>query len=79
MTGFCRSCGTPVYWLAHSRTGKRAPIDIEEGFGGNIAVDLDSETYSLVPKGTSPSPNRHRNHFATCAFAASHHKEGTHA
>jgi hypothetical protein len=74
ITALCRSCGTPIYWLRHHVTGKLAPIDIEEGFGGNITIDLDAAEYTIVPKGSSPSPNRHRNHFATCPQAAKHHK-----
>jgi hypothetical protein len=74
VTAFCRSCGVPVYWLHHARTGNMAPIDIEEGFGGNITIDLHREEYTIVPKGSAPSGDRHRNHFATCPNAAKHHK-----
>jgi hypothetical protein len=74
VTALCRSCGSPIYWLHHARTGNLAPIDIEEGFGGNITIDLQLDRYTIVPKGSAPSGDRHRNHFATCPNAAKHHK-----
>ena len=74
VTALCRSCGAPVYWLRHARTGNLAPIDIEEGFGGNITIDLWREEYTIVPKGSAPSSDRHRNHFSTCEYGSKHHK-----
>lgn len=73
----CRSCGAPVVWLRHERTGKAAPIDaIAVREGGNILLDRAAGTYRLVPQG---EPARHPmlyiNHFAVYPHAAQHKRK----
>jgi hypothetical protein len=75
----CRSCGASVYWLKHHETGKLAPIDAEPVPDGNIVIE--GETYKILAKdllalaeGFGDDIPRHKNHFATCPNAATHHK-----
>jgi len=65
----CNSCGEPLYWLAHERTGKPAPIEVKQNSErGNIAVDLTARTYRIVPKEERAQQSEwlHLNHFVEC-------------
>ncbi len=66
ITGICRFCGSPVYWLTNPKTGKKSPIDIEEGWSGTVTIDLNKEEYSILPKGSPVGSDRHRLHRLTC-------------
>jgi hypothetical protein len=73
----CASCEPALYWLKHVRTGNAAPIEVEGGIAGNIAVDLDAGTWRIVPPA-------HRyeyevlyfNHYAHCPQASAWRKAG---
>ena len=71
----CASCGAPIVWLKHERTGRAAPIDAHETPGGNIEVNLIAGTYRLVP--AVPGVRAHTNHFSICPQAPVWHKAGT--
>jgi len=61
----CASCGAPIVWARHERTGKPAPIDKHPRPGGNVEVmqTLDGVTYRIVKPGPGAALT---NHFATC-------------
>lgn len=63
---FCRQtgCGTAIFFLTNARTGKVAPIDVAVVPNGNIDVDEEAETYSVVQP--APDVARHVNHWWTC-------------
>lgn len=64
----CTSCGEPIRWLAHERTGKAAPIEVKMSDRGNIAVNLTVRTYRIVPKDERLHQLDwlHLNHFVEC-------------
>jgi hypothetical protein len=66
----CRSCSAEIYWLAHIKSRKLAPIDVEPVLGGNVVVALDTGEYSL--KRTNAEAKGYVNHFATCPNAEQH-------
>ena len=62
-----RGCHADVYHLTYPATGKSAPIDVEISPDGNVAVDLDAGTYSIVPKAERAfRDDLHKNHWVTC-------------
>ena len=58
----CRSCGAPVIWATHARTGRPAPLDADPRPDGDLA--LTGTTYRHAAPGDPPP--RYRSHFATC-------------
>lgn len=64
----CRSCGAPVIWRKHVRTGRPMPIDWEPSPKGNLVL-LGADSYGLVASGLEGSPGCHLSHFATCPKA----------
>ena len=68
-TSACTSCGAPIYWLKHEKTGKLAPIDAAPSANGNCLVNLQDSTYRLA---LGQSGTLYTNHFATCPQAATH-------
>lgn len=74
----CRSCGAPVIWLQHIKTGKPAPIDAEPSPVGNIYIGA---TYMIVPAGRRGEyPGQlHTNHFMTCPHAKTWARSGYHS
>lgn len=77
----CGSCGEPVLWLKHARTGRPAPIESRtDAERGNILVDLDAGTYAIIPAGPEREQHRgwlHLNHFVTCPQAKTWRKAGS--
>ncbi len=75
----CKSCSAPILWLRNPKTGRMAPIDAASRPNGQIGVDLERQEYALCPAAMSRvecgvHAHHHTNHFATCPFAAMHHK-----
>lgn len=73
----CGSCGEPIWWLKSDKTGKPAPIEVKPSDTGNIAVNLLSGEYHIVPaifRAEQVVP-LHLNHFATCPQAKVWHKQ----
>jgi hypothetical protein len=66
---FCRSCGAEIWWLAHARTAKKAPIDVVPDEKGNVIVSLEDGQYQLATLTEGPG-ERFTNHFQTCVDAA---------
>lgn len=63
----CRSCGAPVVWAKHYRTGKSAPMNAESSDdGGFVIVDEEGTTTYRPPWGDEGTLPRHTSHFATC-------------
>ncbi|MDP9350374.1 MAG: hypothetical protein M3P51_02360 [Chloroflexota bacterium] len=65
----CRSCGAPVIWLRHDRTGNLAPIDAEPGGNGNCLPIPSGHYVNLTPLEMLDPDNQgkvHTNHFQTC-------------
>ena len=77
----CRSCGAPVVWRRHAKTGKWAPIDATPAAEGNVVMLARSDRYAIVPRGELGQDDarpRYTPHFATCPHAAAHRaREGT--
>ena len=67
----CGSCGEPLYWLKHERTGKSAPIEQKCTDHGNVEINLMRGTYRIVPKEERAAYLgwMHLNHFAECPQA----------
>jgi hypothetical protein len=59
-------CRAPIMWVKHYRTNKAAPIDATAAPGGNIAIDEESFTYSVVPEAEREGRMLYTNHWATC-------------
>ena len=74
----CGSCGEPIYWLKHVRSGKPAPIEIKTSANGNILVDVSHGTYGMaLPAEKVAYPEHlHLNHFATCPQAKTWARHG---
>jgi hypothetical protein len=67
----CRYCGATIFWAKHKRTEKPAPIDDEASSDGNIALDLEEETYTVLTgtpleEARARGQHLHTNHFMTC-------------
>lgn len=69
----CRSCGAPILWRTHHRTGKLAPIDAEPSPFGNVAL-LPGERYAIATKDgpwhAGDTGERRTSHYATCPQAS---------
>jgi hypothetical protein len=65
----CKSCGAPIEW-AHTKNGKRIPLDPGTVENGNITVADDGIAY-IWPAGEGDRVS----HFATCEFAKDHRKK----
>ena len=73
----CASCNTSIYWLRHERTGTRAPIEVQGGIAGNIAIDLDAGTWRIVPPAKRYEYELlYFNHYAHCPQAQVWRKAG---
>lgn len=78
----CLSCGTQFWMLRYLRTGKSNPIECEPTAGGNVLVDLEAGTYSIVPASqlaaARQDPERRRqlhiSHFVGCPAAPSYRR-----
>ena len=71
----CASCNTPIYKLRHERTGNPAPIDVEPGAAGNVAIDLEAGTWRIVPAAQrSEYELLSFNHYAHCPQASAWRK-----
>lgn len=68
-TKSCRSCGAPVVFAQHSRTGKRAPLEPDPA--GRFTI-VHPHYFQAGPN-VAPE-HRWTNHFATCIGAAEHRK-----
>ena len=69
----CRgpNCDTEIVWLESNKTGKKAPIEDEAVYEGNIRVDLDAGTYKVlanpdIGRARLAGEKLHLNHFARC-------------
>ena len=72
------SCGASVWFLRHERTGKVAPINVAPTPGGNIAVDLATCVYRLIPAcDRQEGALHHTNHFMDCPVAAVYTRHGS--
>jgi hypothetical protein len=75
MSDVCRSCQAPVWQLRHERTGNFAPIEQATDPTGNVLVDLEAGTYTVVGQvadrvaALDRGLQLHRNHFARCPHA----------
>jgi hypothetical protein len=80
----CGSCGALIWWLAHEKTGKPAPIECEPSEAGNIIVNLLTERYRMLKSDAAQAirdayegeytPPLHFNHFARCPQSKSWRK-----
>lgn len=69
----CSSCGAPIVWRRHERTGNLAPIDVRTEPAGNVIL-LSGERYRVLSKAdlareAEPRTPRYMPHFATCPQA----------
>lgn len=69
----CESCGAPIVWRAHSKTGKLAPIDAAPNPDGNAYL-MPGGRYGLVTArereaGFLPRTPLYMPHYATCPQA----------
>lgn len=56
----CRSCGVEIVWLAHERTKKPAPIEVEPRVDGNVyLVAWDDALETFVPTGIGRATHYH--------------------
>jgi hypothetical protein len=66
----CATCGAPIRWAVHERTGWRAPLDASPDMEGPIALLPDGERYRVVAPaertGSFPDDPRFTNHWQTC-------------
>ena len=74
----CGSCGEPIYWLKHQRTGKAAPIEVKVTPAGNILTDVVRGTYCIANAAEKLSYPEwlHLNHFASCPQAKTWKRHG---
>lgn len=73
----CRTCGAPVVFLRHIRTGKVAPIETTPSPDGDVAVGAQ---YMIVPALQRDAYRArgellYKNHYATCPQARFWHAE----
>jgi len=78
----CRSCQVEVYDLLYLRTGKTAPIEVRPSANGNVLIDLEAGTYSIVTGEALALAGRgqaelHVNHYVSCPQAAAWHARST--
>lgn len=65
----CRTCKAEVIFLAHDKTGRLAPIELEPRPNGRFKVDLDNLTYTTHYGMVGSGDVLHENHYATCPHA----------
>jgi hypothetical protein len=68
----CRSCGTPVIFAEHSRTGRHAPLQPDPAGRWTIVWPH----YFLASENVPPE-HRYTSHFARCPGAAGHRRRPT--
>jgi hypothetical protein len=78
----CRTCGKPIAWYEHHRSGTAMPLDVTPSPAGNIIIV--NEKAVVLTKGdprwhTYPSSDRRTSHFATCSSAAQWRRKRTSA
>lgn len=75
---FCKSCGSPIYWLLNDNTQGKAPIDAVADPGGNCVILDDGVHYHVLHKGeVAPDPKKvHTSHLQTCLKASQFTKKG---
>jgi hypothetical protein len=61
----CRSCGAPVWFLRHERSGKLAPVEQATSPAGNAVANLPEASYRLARAGDEPAERRWMHHI-TC-------------
>jgi hypothetical protein len=77
VTATCRSCGAPIVWATHVRTGKRAPLDASPSATGFIELEPLARTYRILGDWEREQlaahlgrvPLLYTNHFAICPQA----------
>ena len=74
----CGSCGEPIIWLKHQRTGKPAPIEAKIDPMGNILTDVAHGTYCIAnaQERVCYPEQLHLNHFVTCPQAKTWARHG---
>lgn len=80
----CGSCGKAIYFLKHVRSGLLAPIEAEPLPGGNIRIELDADSYTVLRKTeleaqrlADPHGVLHVNHYMRCPQRAAWHRRGS--
>jgi hypothetical protein len=63
----CKSCGAPIEW-AHTKNGKRVPLDPGTAENGNLRLDDDGVVHHAPGEGDRVT------HFATCPNAKAHRR-----
>lgn len=83
MTTHCNSCGAPIIWLKHAKTGKPAPINAALDLAGNIVIYPEQGIYVMVSphemagfRLAYPDKEFHLNHFASCPQAKTWARHG---
>lgn len=71
-TQACRSCGAPVVFARHSRTGKMAPLERDPA---GVFTIVHPEYFKASPN-VGPE-HRWSSHFARCSGAAAHRRTPT--
>lgn len=64
----CRDCDEPCFW-ARTEHGKSMLVNANTVLGGNLELDLSSETHLVVHVKRDPNVHRYVSHFATCPAA----------
>lgn len=67
----CSLCWAEIEWFKTER-GRPMPVDPAPHPDGNLRLDYDTGTASVVKKGSEPG--LHMSHFATCVSAAKFRK-----
>lgn len=65
--GTCRSCGAPVVWSEHARTGKRAPLQVDPT--GTFVIPAGEGYRSIRTEDVRAGRARYSNHYSTCPEA----------
>jgi len=76
MTGACTSCGAPIVWASHVRTGNTMPFDAQPvpGEVWRIAEQAGVLVAIHEPQGVLEGEDAYRPHWATCPNAAQHRR-----
>lgn len=66
----CQYCETMIRMMKHEKTGRPAPIEVDENEGGNVLLNPDG-TYHIVGKTEQidPAIPLYLNHYAACPGA----------
>ena len=67
----CKSCGAPITWAEHHKTGKRMPMQIDENGGWVLISSLAYLADARLLDADDLAGPRYSSHFATCPQAAS--------